>query len=231
MPLKGIFFDLDGTLVDYDASVEAAFDEAYALVTRYHPKLERAAFRRHFDGTLLVSVVAEQRGESLYLSRLERFRQVLKRMGYPDEVLAQRLQDVYSTVRLTSLVLFSDAAPALDELAPAYHLGLITNGPGAVQRAEIQALDIGRYFRHILVSEEVGYSKPAPEIFWRALETAEIVPEEALFVGDTPETDIVGAQRAGLRTVWLNRSGRPWPNDLLPPDHRISSLSELSELL
>ncbi|MBI2886550.1 MAG: HAD family hydrolase [Chloroflexi bacterium] len=229
--LRGVFFDLDGTLADFDASQAAAFDEAYALASRYHPRLEKASFRRHFDATRQPSVAAEQQGVPHYISRFERFRETLRRLGYPDDPLAQRLAEVYATVRLSSVQLFPDAAPALERLAPLYHLSLITNGPTEVQWGEIQALDLESRFRHILVSEEVGHAKPHPAIFQRALELAELATAEAVFVGDTPETDILGARQAGMAAVWVNRSGRSWPQDLPPPDYTITSLHELPAAL
>ena len=94
MPVKAVFFDLDGTLADMESSVAAAFDEAYALVTRYHPQLQKRDFRSKFDETLRISVEAEMRGIPPYVSRRDRFRQTLRRLGYPDNPLADRLADV-----------------------------------------------------------------------------------------------------------------------------------------
>ena len=231
MPINAVFFDLDGTLADYESSAEAAFDEAYALVTRYHPQLQKRDFSSRFDATLRISVEAEMRGLPQYVSRRDRFRETWQRRGYPDNPLADRLADVYGTVRLSSLALYPDATVVLEDLRLKKALGLVTNGPAAVQRGQIQALDLDRYFRHILVSGEVGYSKPHTEIFRRALELAEVTREEALFVGDTPETDIAGAQQVGMQTVWLNRRGRRWPANLPEPAPSIASLQELLRLV
>lgn len=231
MELKALFFDLDGTLADVESSIEIAFDETFAVVTRYHPDLKKETFREHFDETLRMVVEAELRGVPQYVSRQERYRETLKRLGYPDPVLADRLAEVYSLCRTTSLTLYPDVAPLLTWLHTRYTLGIVTNGPAGTQRGEVQALEIEGYFKHILVSEEVGYAKPHPSIFQRALELAEVPPGEALFVGDTPETDILGAQGVGLKTVWLNRKGRRWPEGLSPPEHSITTLAQLPDLL
>lgn len=231
MPIKAIFFDLDGTLVDFDASVESAFDEAYALVTRYHPQLQKADFRSRFDATLSVMIAAERRGVPQYISRDDRFSQTLRALGYPDEGLAKRLAEVYSTMRIASLQTFGDVRPTLDTLKPRYPLGVITNGPTEVQTGQLQATDIVGYFQHILISEEVGYAKPHEEIFRRAVQLAEASPEEVLYIGDTPQNDIAGARAAGLRTVWINRNQRPWPSELSPPDYTLVSLHQLIELV
>src|SRR3989304_102523 len=102
MPVKAVFFDLDGTLADMESSVEAAFDEAYALVTRYHPQLQKQDFRSKFDATLRISVEAEMRGLPQYVSRRDRFQETLRRLGYPDNPPAARLADGHGAGRLSS---------------------------------------------------------------------------------------------------------------------------------
>jgi len=53
----------------------------------------------------------------------------------------------------------------------------------------------------------------------------------AVMAGDTPETDVQGAQRAGLRAVWLNRDHRQWPGNLARPDAVIKDLGQLPGVL
>lgn len=230
MRYKAVFFDLDGTLVDFDTSVDTAFDEAFLLVARYHPQLQKLDFRTCFDATLNVMIAAEQRGVPHYISRQDRFRETLKSLGYPDDNLAMRLADVYSTVRVSSLALYDDVLPALNDMRTRHLLGVITNGPTEVQEEQLRVTDVAGYFRHVLISEEVGFAKPHPEIFRRALALTEVMPEEALFVGDTPEIDIAGAQGVEMHTAWINRKNRPWPKHLAPPSYELLSLQQLVEL-
>ena len=60
--------------------------------------------------------------------------------------------------------------------------------------------------------------KPEPRIFQQACDALSVPAGQAVMAGDTPETDIHGAQRAGLRAVWLNRGHRGWPGNLDRPD-------------
>lgn len=83
------------------------------------------------------------------------------------------------------------------------------------------------FFRTVTFTQEVGVQKPDVRVFRFALRRADQAPAEAVYVGDSWEADILGAQRAGMSAVWLNRTGRPAPG----PCREIRSLSELPGLL
>ena len=104
-------------------------------------------------------------------------------------------------------------------------LGVVTNGPSAMQRRKLAALGIESAFDAILVSEEEGVSKPDPEIFRRALERCGVAAHEALFVGDHPVADIEGAHNAGLRVAW--KFVPYWP----PVVSHAPAIHSLSEVL
>jgi len=70
-------------------------------------------------------------------------------------------------------------------------------------------------------------SQAGARIFQRACDLASVPAGEAAMVGDTPETDVQGARRAGLRAVWLNRGHRHWPGNLARPDAVIDELGQL----
>lgn len=84
-----------------------------------------------------------------------------------------------------------------------YLLGIITNGRGTFQTRTIQGLGIGNYFEVILISEIEGVRKPEPEIFYRALQKLGVTPEQSVFVGDHPTTDVLGAKSIGMKAVWF----------------------------
>ncbi len=86
------------------------------------------------------------------------------------------------------------------------------------------------YFDHIAVSSDMGFIKPHPEIFYRTLKQSQLGADEVVFVGDTYQQDIIGAKRAGLKTVWLNTRHEPRAMAVSdPPDYEIESLAELIE--
>jgi putative hydrolase of the HAD superfamily len=113
-----------------------------------------------------------------------------------------------------------------------FRLALISNMmlPGKLLKAKLREAHSLTYFDTIMISSEVGFIKPHPEIFHRTLRKSKLRPDEVVFVGDTYQQDIVGAKRVGLKTVWLNTRHEPRTiahDD--PPDYEIASLAELIE--
>jgi putative hydrolase of the HAD superfamily len=78
----------------------------------------------------------------------------------------------------------------------------------------------------IIVSEDAGYEKPAPEIYMLALSASQTAAEHALFVGDSWSNDVVGPGRLGIRAVWFNKRGEQAP----PESNLAGVISKLEEL-
>lgn len=109
-------------------------------------------------------------------------------------------------------------------------LAVISNARhGAFVRWALERLDMAHFFRAIVVSADVQLRKPQPAIFLNTLASLGVAPAAAAFVGDYHPYDMVGAQAAGLRTVWLVESGKPPDN--LAADLIISRLPELAAAL
>jgi putative hydrolase of the HAD superfamily len=110
-------------------------------------------------------------------------------------------------------------------------LGIVTNGETHLQLRSILALGLDRLVDTYLISESEGCRKPDAEIFSRAAERLRVGPQDCAFVGDTPQTDMIGARQVGMRTIWFP-NGLTWPNAFgWQPDAEISQLSELPPVL
>ena len=107
---------------------------------------------------------------------------------------------------------------------------VVTNGTSAAQRPKLRNTGIDELVDAIMVSEEVGVAKPAPEIFQHALDAIEADPTHTLFVGDRPVADILGAKRFGMLSAWIHL-GREWDIAALRPDYVIGAVWELGALL
>lgn len=107
-------------------------------------------------------------------------------------------------------------------------LGLITNGRSSIQGRKVERLGIRRFMDVVLISQSIGVRKPDPRIFAEALAQIGVSPALAVYVGDNPDVDIVGAKRSGLHAVW--KRDRYWaePQDV---DGVIDDLGELLPLV
>ncbi|MFP8967730.1 pyrimidine 5'-nucleotidase [Pokkaliibacter sp. CJK22405] len=125
----------------------------------------------------------------------------------------------------------------LERLQGKVGLGIITNGLVDLQTARLARNAMSHFFEVLVVSEAVGVAKPDPKIFRHTeLEVQKIkpnqslTPEQFLMVGDNPASDILGGQRAGWHTCWLNAAKTPAPDGILP-NYTVSNHFELKRLL
>lgn len=151
--------------------------------------------------------------------------------GFFDYCLAEDLIDLYGEERRKTLKLFPEALRVLAFLRKKYRLGLVTNGPSDVQRAEIEDLQTAEYFHHIIIAEEVRYAKPDPRIFHLLITTYTISSNQILYVGNSPREDGLGAYQAGLKVAWLNRKSEMLGPGIPRPHYEVTILSELLDVL
>ncbi len=103
----------------------------------------------------------------------------------------------------------------------------LTNGSTEVAEGIFAVAGIRHHFERLLSVEDAGVWKPAPGAYAYAASTCSVDPADMVLVAVHP-WDIDGAKRAGLRTAWVNREGRPYPGYFLAPDHSIAAVSELA---
>ncbi|MBN1139698.1 MAG: HAD family hydrolase [Anaerolineae bacterium] len=151
--------------------------------------------------------------------------------GAIDQLLVDQVVAHLDTMR--TIQIDAQAVEMVDQLKRrGFRLALVSNMmlPGQLLKAKLQGAGVLSCFDAVIISSDVGYMKPHPEIFYRALTATGLRPDEVLFVGDSYHQDIVGASRVGLRTAWLN--SRHEPRTMArddPPDYEIERLSELIE--
>ncbi|MDX8345686.1 HAD family hydrolase [Rossellomorea sp. YZS02] len=190
--IKAAIFDLDGTLLNRDASVKAFITDQYERL--YH-------CLHHIPKNVYISrfIELDQRG---YVWKDKVYKQLIEEFSIP-KLTSEAFLDDYIERFKYSCIPFPHILTMLDELkAEGIRLGMITNGYGRFQMDNILALKIKPYFQEILVSEWEGIKKPDTEIFKRAVERLQVEPQECIFIGDHPEYDVYGAQKAGMKGVW-----------------------------
>ncbi len=206
--IKAVLFDLDETLIHNTVPFEEVARELYA------------AFQNDLD-----HVSADEFWETLWgkavdmwfmmydgvlpgdEARRYTFINTLRALG-ADLDLAPAMLEAADARMVASTHLMEDARPVLGRLREAgFRLGVVTNGYATMQRKKIAYHELGDCVDFVLVSEEVGAHKPAPDIFEAAINRAGCDPENVLFVGDTADTDLEGACNAGVEAVLIDYDG------------------------
>jgi len=258
MPTEAVIFDLDDTLVVEVASADAAFratcalaheeygidpEELHQTVRSKARELWHASPARAYCVDIGISswegLWARFLGDDSNLEtlrawaptyRLESWSRALAEYGADDLSLAERLADTFQNERRARHIVFPDAKPTLEHVGEMHRVALLTNGAADLQREKIRGSKLAPFFEVIVISGEVGVRKPEPEIFAMVLDRLEVTAGRAIMVGNSLSSDVAGAQRAGLKGIWLNRSGKEC-EDGVEPDAEITSLSELKEIL
>lgn len=218
-PLRAVLFDLDGTLCRYRRSPGEVLAVAF----------EREGLDPLFAVDEYVEAFDRLAGEADGVADLrERCFAALVGERGRDPAVGRSLAQTFADERdQTDVVALPGALDALDRLAGRYALGVVTNGPRDAQLAKLDGLGRREAFGVVVCAGDESPPKPAPEPFERALSALGVAPSEAVFVGDSPETDVAGANAAGLVSVLVGDRAAGEHS----PAARLGTLDELGRLL
>ena len=221
-----ISFDADDTLWDFEGVMRHALGCALDELRRLVPSTPDSLSIE----TLIAirnQVAEEQKGRGLTHEaiRLEAFKRTLQFIEMPDDHLAAHLYALYLKHRFEDIQFFDDVLPVLNALRGHYIMGVLSNGNTYPERCGLAG-----YFQFVVLAQDYGIQKPDPRLFEIAIKCADCTKRQFLHIGDSFQNDIIGAKRAGVRSVWLNRQ-REDNETGQQPDFEISSLRELTEIL
>ncbi|HEV2146840.1 MAG TPA: HAD-IA family hydrolase [Longimicrobiaceae bacterium] len=223
--MKAIIFDAGNTLVwlDHPFLVELLRDQGVEATEEEIAAAEYGAKR-----VLDEMVRSGEAGNDESRGRVF-FREIFRQVGLADEHFAPVAKRLYA--RHAERNLWSNVrertAETLEELRRrGYRLGVISNADGRVE-ALLESVGLRPHFDFVIDSARVGIEKPDPRIFRMGLERLGVAPEDAVYVGDIYEIDVVGARGAGMAAVLVDPLGR-WTD--LDCD-RIAAIHELPQWL
>ena len=207
--IKAVFFDLYHTLLGYDppreelqakALQELGIDVSPGDLRRPIVTADEYIYQEHSRASISQRSKEEQMAVWAEYERI-----LLQEAGIEaDERLLHGLLGKMQQFELKH-VLFDDVLPTLHELKKrGLILGLISNVDKDITSL-LADLGLTEWLEVVVTSQEVGFTKPSPEIFREAVKRAGIKPHEAIFVGDQYQIDAVAASQAGMRGILLDR--------------------------
>jgi len=221
--IKTISFDADQTLFDFQRTLAEALHAVSAFLSDgFGLQISATVLRATRD-----EIYEQSRGRAIDMLAIRRmsFHRLLEEHPDCDMIVEQAMQ-VFESVRFGAVYWYPNTREILRQLKSSYQLVLITNGNSDPERAGLEGV-----FDHILLGEKFSFKKPDPRIFHEMFKLANVQnPATVCHVGDSLAHDVKGANGVGAVSVWFNAEGQYNKSDIVP-DHTISTMSELTELL
>ena len=227
MKYKVILFDADETLFDFKKAEKEAFkntmiefgvsyDESYHF--NIYKEINTAIWKELEEGLITQ--------EKLKTERFRRFIEKIE-MDFNENDFA----NTYMKYLGEGSFLFGGAKELIEDLSDKYILSIVTNGLTAVQERRVKKSVIAKYFKDIVISEEVGISKPNPDIFEHAINNlGKFSKDEVLMIGDSLNSDIRGGINYNIDTCWYNPNKAENKTNLRPT-YEMVDYKELRNLL
>ncbi|MCB8980814.1 MAG: HAD family hydrolase [Ardenticatenaceae bacterium] len=240
--IRAVLFDMDDTLIDWSGAqgdvttIEIRhLKNVYDHLTRQNHKLPPFQdFFEQFRATM-IAVWTEAKKDWSGVSFAGLLQTLFANCGLDvAQIDMEAVLCAYDWGVIPGVAPFEDTLTVLAQLKnEGYKTGLITNSmqPIWMREIELSAFGILDYLDARLTSGDVGYMKPHPVIYQRALELLDVAAEAAVFVGDRPENDIAGANQAGLTSVLISPPHLNRDLNGVEPHFTISKLEELLPIL
>ena len=237
MIVKGIIFDINGTLTDI--RTDEWHDDVYRVTSNllsYQGILLGSKAVKDLYFKIMKEQCAASGERYPEFDAVGIFREIIKRhstdftRGLPPEKLEQLprlLAETYRAASRFKLQLYSGVEDTIRQLHSKYHLAVLSDGQSAYAIPELNAVGLSGYFDPILISGDFGYRKPDERLFTAALTAMKMAPSEVLFVGNDMYRDVYGAQKLGMKTVFFKSNQGTQEKEGVKPDYIIYKFPEL----
>ena len=227
-----VWFDLDQTLCDHEHDSRRALLGVRRMDPRWLTISEDRWCQEFRIANAAVWDEHLRRGLCTWQEmRIERFRRLLRTFGLSTdrvEWLAQRYLDAY----LQHTTPMPDALDTLAELgARGWPMGVITDASRDTQLRKLRQCGLTAHVGRLITPDQTGVFKPHAGVFRYAADRSGLAPSAHVYVGDSWESDILGARRADWSAVWVNRHGTEGSADEGEGIVRIDSIRELPSVL
>lgn len=228
MTLKLLTFDLDDTLWDAKPVLLNAEKKVMAYLQENCPQLLQTFDRQALiEKRIAVYKSQPELRHQISQLRIEAVYSALLDSGFTDAQsrhFAEEAFEVFITAR-HDIELLPNAWDVLQQLSEEYVLGALTNG-----NADVRKLAIGQFFSISATAEQLNASKPAADHFEYAMREANVSNAETVHIGDHAEHDILGAQKLGIGTIWVNLKHDEWTH-AHQPTQSVTALADLPAVI
>jgi putative hydrolase of the HAD superfamily len=222
---KAILFDFGGTLDTNGIHWSEKFWEVYERIKLPVTKEQYEEAYVYAEGKVQSKIKVTDNFEAVLGSQISlQFEYLTKNMLLKDflkenllnYVLEKCLRDVRESIEDSKII--------LERLKQKYFLGVVSNFYGNLVNV-LNGFSIGEYFNVAVDSYTVGVKKPDPQIFKVALDRINVLPGNAVVIGDSYERDIQPAKVLGCKTIWLNGKSWQYPESTKDADVIIYSIN------
>ncbi len=226
MSYKKLLLDVDGTLLDFDASaaksLEILFEERNypfnADVFPLYTEINNGLWERYERGEMPRDLVLT-----------ERFTILFEKLGLNES--GSSFENDFREQLEQNPVWVEKAEDLLQYLRPKYGMYIVTNGVASTQRKRLGLTGLDKYVDDVFISELIGAQKPQKAFFDYCFEhIGPCEKSEILLIGDSLSADILGANQAGISACWFNPKGKA-VSGAAKPDMEIRRLEELWNIL
>ncbi|UDN62199.1 HAD family hydrolase [Clostridioides sp. ES-W-0016-02] len=225
-----LIFDVDDTLYNQLTPFYIAYDKVFSSIKNISVKDLYISSRKYSDEVFHLTESGEMPIEKMHVYRIMK---AFEELGNPiTEKDAQNFQDEY-IYQQSQITLIPEMEQALNFAKEKnINIGIITNGPSSHQRMKLKQLNIEKWVdeENIFISSEVGFSKPDINIFRLAEKFMGLDRANTYYIGDSYKNDVVGAKKAGWKSIWMNHRGNSLEDLIYEPDFVILDYQEMKLL-
>src|SRR6202140_2270233 len=239
MDIRALLFDVNGTLIDIET--DEGLEEIYRAIAHFLT-YQGIALHRWEVRDLYFQIMQQQRAQSAEtyaeFDLVEVWREFLRNKASDytcslssekQEQLPLFLAELHRGIARKRLRPYPQVQETLDQLRSHYHMAVVSDAQSAYAVPELRAVGLLHYFNPIIVSGDYGYGKPDARLFQKALDALHVRPEQALFLGNDLYRDIYGAQKAGMKAIFVSYNQSTMPDQKISPDYTIYRFAELPQ--
>ncbi|MCX8069208.1 MAG: HAD family hydrolase [Thermodesulfovibrionales bacterium] len=202
--IKAVIFDLYGTLIDIRTDEKSP--EVYWHLSRYltyhgvkvtPERLQES----YFEG--INKSLANSKEVNAEINVYEIFNEIMNRFGcklYNEQTVIDVCM-LFRSLTIRNFSLFNDVIETLSYLQSNYLIALISDAQWVFTEPELMILNLDRFFPVRFLSSKYGYKKPDKRLFEKALKKLDVRAKDAVYIGDNPQRDLVGAKNANIKCI------------------------------